>query len=130
MENASKALIMAGTALILLLVISAGMYLFNNAGNLNGSVQDKWTADEIKSFNDQFNKFIGEQSGSRVKELIAEVNRSNERSGVRVEFSDSSYVTKSDGIYYSTSNIKNGTSYNITFEQDGGGRITKANISM
>ena len=34
MENASKALIIAGTALILILVITAGMYLYRNVGNV------------------------------------------------------------------------------------------------
>lgn len=130
MENASKALIIAGTALIIILVISGGMYLFRNAGKLNGAAHSKWTTEEITNFNNQFDKFKDKQSGSRVKELIAEVNRSNERSGVRVEI-NSSLVTKSDdGVYYPTSQIQNRTYYNITFDYENGGRITRANISM
>ena len=128
MENASKALIIAGTALILILVISAGMYLYRNAGNVNGAVRNKWTVDEVNSFNDQFEKFSGEQSGSRVKELITEVNRSNKAMEVRVEINKS--VNKSsDGVYYPASSIINGNTYNVTFDRDSTNRITVVNIN-
>lgn len=128
MENASKALIIAGTALILILVISAGMYLYRNAGNVNGAVRNKWSVDEVNSFNDQFEKFGGEQSGSRVKELITEINRSNKAMDVRVEINNSAANKSSDGVYYPASSIINGNTYNITFERDNNNRITVVNI--
>lgn len=129
MENASKALIMAGTVLILVLVITVGMNLFNKAGNLNGAVKNKWSVDEVKSFNDQFEKFGGEQSGSRVKELITEINRSNKAMDVRVEINNSAANKSLDGVYYPDSSIINGNTYNITFERDNNNRITVVNIN-
>ena len=129
MENASKALIIAGTALILILIISAGMLLFNKAGNLSNSARVQWTEDEVNSFNDQFEKFGGEQSGSRVKELITEVNRSNKAMDVRVEINNSAANKSLDGVYYPASSIINGNTYNITFERDNNNRITVVNIN-
>ena len=76
MENASKALIIAGTIIIVMIVIAAGMYLFNSAGGLSASVQSKWSDDEILNFNRQFTKYEGTQKGSSVKELIETVNES------------------------------------------------------
>lgn len=128
MENASKALIIAGTALILILVISTGMLLFNKAGGLSNSARVQWTEDEVNSFNDQFEKFGGEQSGSRVKELITEVNRSNKAMDVRVEIKNLANKS-SDGVYYPASGIINGNTYNITFERDNTNRITAVNIN-
>lgn len=124
MENASKALFIAGTLLILILVISALMNLFSGAGNLNRTVQSKLSADEINAFNDQFRKYEETQRGSRVKELITAVNKSNERSDVTVSILSTYYVSKdSNGIYYPKSTLLNTDTYIVSF-----GRDEKSNI--
>lgn len=113
-----------------MLLIAGGMIVFNNAGGLNGSVRNKLSEEQINTFNDQFQKFSGEQKGSRVKELITAVNKSNERSDVKVSFSSSSsiFVTEGD-IYYPTSKIINEEIYNISFDHDNSNLITTVNIS-
>ena len=130
MENASKALIIAGTALILMLLIAGGMIVFNNAGGLNGSVRNKLSDEQINTFNDQFQKFSGKQKGSRVKELITAVNKSNERSDIKVSFSSPSIFVTGEDIYYPTSKIINEEFYNITFEHDKSNVITTVNIDV
>ena len=92
MENASKALIIAGAILLAILLITLGIYIFQQAQstvNNNGMSQA-----EIQSFNSQFTKYEGESvKGSSVKSLIQEVivNNAQDESGERqitVSFSD------------------------------------------
>lgn len=127
MENASKALIIAGTIIIVMIVIAAGMYLFNSAGGLSSSVQSKWSDDEILNFNRQFTKYEGTQKGSVVKELIETVNRSNERSEVRVSF-NKTYVNVSNNVFYANSQLINGKTYKISFGDKVDGVITSIKI--
>ena len=72
MENASKALIIAGAILLSILIISLGIMVYNNAqdsvGNANLDQQ------EIAAFNAQFTPYIGDNiSASQVNSLIQEV---------------------------------------------------------
>ena len=70
MENASKALIIAGAILLSILIIAIGIYIFNGA---NSTITDSMTSmstQEIEAFNNQFLSYDGKQSGSNVKALI------------------------------------------------------------
>lgn len=70
MENASKALIMAGSILIAIMIISLGILVFNNMGNSakNMANMDK---QEISAFNSKITPYLGENvSGSQVNTLI------------------------------------------------------------
>lgn len=128
MENSSKALIIAGTILIIMLVIGAGMFLFSRAGSLSSTVQHNWSQDEVLAFNQKFLKYDGEQKGSRVKELITAVNKSNASTEITVSISDSDYVNKSKDEYYPTANLINSKNYKVSFAYDGG-VITLVTIS-
>ena len=58
MENASKALIIAGAILLSILIISLGIMVYNNAKNTVGSASlDK---QEIQTFNSDFEKYVGD----------------------------------------------------------------------
>ena len=73
MENASKALIIAGAILLSILIIAIGIFVFNGA---NSTITDSMTSmstQEIEAFNNQFLSYDGEQSGSNVKFLIAKL---------------------------------------------------------
>lgn len=118
MENASKALIMAGTIIIVMLVIAALIFVFNSGGGLSSSVQSKWSEDEILNFNRQFTKYEGTQKGSYVKELIETVNRSNERSDIKVSISG--YVNNSNNVFYANSSLINAKTYRISFGYEDG----------
>ena len=73
MENASKALIIAGAILLAILLITLGIYIFQQAqSTVNNSGMSQA---EIQTFNSQFTKYEGEKiKGSAVKSLIQEVN--------------------------------------------------------
>lgn len=76
MENASKALIIAGAILLSILIISLGIMVYNNAKNTVGSASlDK---QEIQTFNSDFEKYVGNnKTASEVRTMISEVIASN-----------------------------------------------------
>lgn len=69
MENASKALIMAGAILLAILIISLGVMVFRNMSNsvVNDTSLDKQT---ITAFNSKIQAYVGEnKTGSQVNTL-------------------------------------------------------------
>ena len=75
MENASKALIIAGAILLAILLISLGIMVFNQASN---TVSNSGMTDAEKTaFNQKFLKYEGKQTGNMVKALLQEVMASN-----------------------------------------------------
>ncbi len=70
MENASKALIMAGAILIAIMIVSLGIMIFSNMSNSakNAANMDE---QEIANFNAKITPYTGESvSGSQVNALI------------------------------------------------------------
>lgn len=59
MENVSKALIMAAEILIGVMIISAGVYLFNTFGSYSADTSKKIEQAQIDTFNNQFLKYYG-----------------------------------------------------------------------
>lgn len=76
MENASKALIIAGAILIAIVLVSVGVIVVNSL-NTDNAVSTM-TEQEIKAFNAKFESSTGPNvSGSVVKSLIATVITNN-----------------------------------------------------
>ena len=76
MENASKALIIAGAILLAILIIGLGVYIYRQAAG----VIDTGTMDQlvVSQFNAQFEPYLGNNvSGSNVKQLIKIIKASN-----------------------------------------------------
>ena len=141
MENASKALIIAGAILLSILLISLGIYIFTQAQTVvNGSGM---TQAEVKSFNEQFLKYERTSvKGSEVKSLIQEVNVNNKQDEAlerQIELSgvDESRGTSTSGgsttttaKTYSTAKIINTKTYTVEIQEYGSdGRITKISIT-
>ncbi len=59
MENASKALIMAGSMLIGVIIISIGVYIFTSFGNSSKQIQEQIDSRVIAEFNNNFLKYLG-----------------------------------------------------------------------
>lgn len=76
MENASKALIIAGAILLSILIISLGILIFNQAsGVINNNAM---TEVEVNSFNQKFEQYFGTKvRGANVNALIQAVNTNN-----------------------------------------------------
>ena len=59
MENASKALIMAGGVLIGILIISLAVYLFVDFGSTSAQINDQNAQKQITEFNSKFTAYEG-----------------------------------------------------------------------
>ena len=75
MENASKALIIAGAILLAILIISLGILIYNQAAGIVNS--NSMSDVEITQFNAQFTQYQGTQSGTSVRALLQEVLSNN-----------------------------------------------------
>ena len=73
MENASKALIIAGGILIAILILSMGVYLFSTYGQIGGSYEKKQAKEELDKFNSIFTKFEG-RTDITVQEIVTLAN--------------------------------------------------------
>lgn len=73
MENASKALIIAGAILLSILIIAIGIYVYNQANSTITSSMSSMNTQEREAFNNQFTSYQGIQTGSQVKALLTRV---------------------------------------------------------
>lgn len=70
MENASKALLIAGAILLCILIIAIGMFIYNSASSTITDSLTSMSTQEIDAFNNQFTGYEGAQTGSNVKALM------------------------------------------------------------
>ena len=78
MENASKGLLIAGSVLIVILLISFGVSLLGNIQPTTDSVKETMTATEIAQFNSKFTAYVGtSKPASQAKALAQLVISSN-----------------------------------------------------
>jgi len=76
MENASKALIMAGAILIAIIILSFSIITFKNF-SITAQKMTDMTEEEIKMFNSKITPYLGKQSGTQVNVLIQYVISNN-----------------------------------------------------
>jgi hypothetical protein len=95
MENASKALIIAGAILLSILIIALGIYVFSMAkGTINTTSLDEL---EISNFNTEFTMYEGKQLGSNVKTLLNKVlSNASENAESAERLPDVTYVDSSN----------------------------------
>lgn len=77
MENASKALIIAGAILISILLISVGIIVMNAINDPVSQAGDSSASQAIEIFNSKFTAYTGEISGSTLRSAISTINASN-----------------------------------------------------
>lgn len=76
MENASKALIIAGAILLSILIISLGIFIFNQASEITKS--SNLSEVEVLNFNEKFTSFEGTNvRGSEVNSLLTRIVQNN-----------------------------------------------------
>lgn len=129
MENASKALIIAGAILLSILLISLGIMIFNQAQT---TVQDSGMSQaEISTFNSKFTKYEGKIKGTEVKSLIQEVNTNNsqDESKEHQVTLDGPDTGTGGTSTYKTSKYVNTKTYTVSIEEySDNGRISKIKI--
>lgn len=87
MENASQALIIGGTILIAIIVLSMGVYLFTNATKVGESYQQAQEVTELARFNARFTAFEGREdiTAQEIVTLANYVKNYNEQNGTNIE---------------------------------------------
>ena len=137
MENASKALIIAGAILLAILIISLGILIYNQASSV---VQDNaMSTVEIQQFNQQFTQYEGSSvRGSTVRALYQAVlsnNVSQDSATRQVEIvNDKAFKNSAGTLTTATSlgksakqmpgdfnNIETGSSYKVSCSYGSGG---------
>lgn len=123
MENASKALIIAGAILLSILIISLGIFIFQQAkGAVNTDSIDQM---QVEAFNGKFDQYEGTKvRGAQVKALISAVNTNNnstddEGKKVTIEYQNGLTAAK----------ISTGKTYTVTIPEGTEGHTTAGYIS-
>ncbi len=126
MENASKALIIAGAILLAILLISLGIMIFQQAQDTVSSAG--MSKAEVQTFNNTYTKYEGKQRGVMIKSLIQEVLANNNATDDTSEQITMSLLG-TDTTSPNTKDILNNTYYDVSFEYKGaGGRINKITV--
>ena len=76
MENASKALIMAGGVLIGILIISIGVYIFSSYAKYSSNAYDQMETAQIEQFNNQFLKYYDITTQTKIQNGTGSVIKS------------------------------------------------------
>lgn len=123
MENASKALIIAGAILLSILLISLGIFVFTQAQDTLGSIN--LDEQEVLAFNNKFLAYEGNIRGSQLIQLRELVRSSN---ATATEEGATEKIINYDAI--KTMQIKTGATYDVKMERDETtGLINKITVS-
>lgn len=119
MENASKALLIAGAILIAILLIAIGMMVFNSASGVIDTASSGMSDHEKTLHNKKFTIYEGKQKGSVVKDLVEVVkthNANTDNTPVTIVDSDGKDLT----VYTQLTKINNATQYTVDCPLDQG----------
>ena len=118
MENASKALIIAGAILISIVLIGVGVLIVGNAQGIFNQGSTQMSQMEISAFNEPFLAFEGRQSGSNVRSLLQKVATHNvtyaEDTDKQIQINGT--VLTQDKLSSTKSKVGVGSTYTVSFE--------------
>ena len=77
MENAPKALLMAGGVLLGIMILSLAVYLFSNFGSTSSTIHENIEANQISQFNSQFMQYVGKENVT-IYDVISMANLATE----------------------------------------------------
>ena len=131
MENASKALIIAGAILLAILIISLGIMIYNQAsGVVNNNAMNEV---DISTFNNKFTQYEGTNvRGAQVKALVQQVvtnNISNSEDASRKVQINSTDVTSASSVKIGNKEISTGKTYTVTTSTGSTGLVNDITIS-
>lgn len=140
MENASKALLIAGAILIVILLIGVGMLVYNGAmNNINDGISSMDENAKLQ-FNAKFTQYEGKKSGSNVRALIGNIITNNstnqEVDGKLVElvieqtsFKPTTSDLKMNEMSAEKAKINTGAYYNVVMGYSKNGLVEKVTVT-
>lgn len=147
MENASKALIIAGAILLSILIIGLGMYIYQQASGVMGDTGLDST--KAQTYNQEFLQYEGTKTGSQTRALVQAIinhNRSYQddysqqititfgdnaaATGQAVEATETSHSYADVTGKYTVNTYKAGLTYKISFDYNKSNYITACYIQQ
>lgn len=132
MENASKALLIAGSVLIVLLLIGVGMLIYSRATGVIDTAASTMNSQEIQAFNSQFTPYEGNQKGASIRSLISKVIANNatykdsENRQVYIIYGEE--TKEATNLSKISAAMNTGKTYKVTFTEYNNGLIKKITI--
>ena len=112
MDNASKALIIAGGMLIAIMVASLFVYLFTSYGKYADDMYDKINRRQITQENNEYTKYEGAKDNT-IYDVVTVVNKAKDNNeSLDLQSGDRGYI--SVGINGINSNLQNADTSTIT----------------
>lgn len=122
MENASKALLIAASVLIVILLIAFGMSIFKSGTGTGDALEDTMSATEKASFNSKFTAYCGTSKSAAQAKALAQViisnNATNTAHKVNVEIGDTTYNSSETNFASKLTNAVSGLSRMVKIEAD------------
>ena len=129
MENASKALIIAGAILISILIISVGILVMNSTNDVTEGVSQEGQTMAIQTFNSKFLAYETDtNSSAQIKSLISAENGSNGAYKATSE-ADEMYIAVEWSGGLTAAKLDSRKRYTVTLGYDTTGYINKVTIS-
>lgn len=119
MDNASKALIMAGAILLAVAIVGLGVYLFSLSQGLIDTAESSLSGLSVTLQNNELIKYEGQRRGAEVRTLINSVNYLDDNWPTDLGFAEGSVIT----------GIKSGKLYDVTCTTDDTGYVSVVSIS-
>lgn len=121
MENATKALLIAGSVLIAIVLIAVGLKILNSTSGVTKQVETVSTTMEVSIFNSQFTKYEGAQKGTAVNSLIRLITQNNATNERQITGLNNVPTIDTRNTYYVTFGIDDNTGYinSVTISSDG-----------
>ena len=110
MDNASKALIMAGAILLAVAIVGLGVYLFSLSQGLIDTAESSLSGLSVTLQNNELVKYEGQRRGSEIRQLINSVNYLKTNWPETLELDDSGITT--------TAGVKSGKLYDVSVTTD------------
>ena len=120
MDNASKALIMAGAILIAVALVGVGVYLYSSAtGMMNSGVDELMSADMLTK-NAKIEQYEGQITGSELKTLLRSLRAYNNQEIFPTELNAGIEI----------GDVRNSANYNVTLDYDDQGWIDTIEVEL
>lgn len=145
MENASKALIIAGAILLSIAIIGVGMFVYKSVSETITGAADM-SQDEINTYNQTFANYEGVKNGSQVKQLCDQIRTHNNGTqddpsllitlveGTAVDAEGPSAIGATGTTTAEINTIRNkilsGRQYTVSLGYDSVGRITQVGVQL
>ncbi len=134
MENASKALIIAGAILLAILIISLGIMIYQQASGVVNN--NSMTEVDVSTFNSKFEQYLGANvRGAQVNALINTVNTNNmsqDDTSKKVKIIDTNGCNKTKTTVSTdyAKGYKTGSTYSVTVTKNTkGGLVSEITIT-